>query len=134
MMKLQPLPYQLTVCKLPTPQELPPNLPFCFWARTDEEYSLVCPTDQTPLAATAREDGFRAFRIEGVLDFSLIGILAAITARLADAAIGIFAVSTFNTDYILVKEENYARALSVLAAAGYYVDIPSSMDKETSCV
>ena len=57
-------------------------------------------------------------RIQGVFDFSLIGILSKISAVLADNKIGIFAVSTFNTDYILVKEENYDKSLKVLGDAG----------------
>ena len=68
-----------------------------------------------------REDGFLAFRIEEVLDFSLIGILSKLSAVLADNGIGIFAVSTFNTDYILVKKENYENALKLLRAAGYTI-------------
>ena len=68
-----------------------------------------------------REDGFQAFRIEGVLDFSLIGILSKLSAVLADNGIGIFAVSTFQTDYILVKKENYENALKLLDAAGYTI-------------
>ena len=66
-----------------------------------------------------REDGWRAFRIQGVLDFSLIGILSKLSAILAGNGIGIFAVSTFNTDYILVREDDFDRAMNVLAAAGY---------------
>jgi hypothetical protein len=62
----------------------------------------------------AREDGWRGFRIEGVLDFSLIGILSLISTILADNQIGIFAVSTYNTDYILVKDENFDRAMDPL--------------------
>ena len=60
-------------------------------------------------------------RIEGVLDFSLIGILSKISAILAENRIGIFAVSTYNTDYILVKEENFEKALSVLEDCGYRI-------------
>ena len=67
------------------------------------------------------EDGWRAFRIQGVLDFSLIGILADISRILAENKIGIFAISTFNTDYILTKEENYQKALDVLSRAGYTI-------------
>ena len=62
-----------------------------------------------------------AFRIQGVLDFSLVGILSGISGILAAQGIGIFAVSTFNTDYILVKEENFDRALDILAAEGYRI-------------
>ena len=68
-----------------------------------------------------QEDGFLAFCIEGVLDFSLIGILSKISTVLADHGIGIFALSTFNTDYILVKKENYEKALEHLETAGYTV-------------
>ena len=88
----------------------------------NKEFSVCKVEDytQTDLTnVTERDDGWRAFRIEGVLDFSLIGILSKISAILAEAKIGIFAVSTFNTDYILVKAENFEKALSVLAAAGY---------------
>ena len=65
------------------------------------------------------DDGWKGFRIQGKLDFSMIGILSRLTGILAENKIGIFAVSTFNTDYILVKEENFDRALKALASAGY---------------
>ena len=68
-----------------------------------------------------RDDGWKAFRIQGVLDFSLIGILAKISTILADNGIGIFAISTYNTDYILTKAENYERALEILAKEGYTI-------------
>lgn len=61
------------------------------------------------------------FRIEGTLDFSLIGILAAISKVLADGGIGIFAISTFNTDYILTKSQNFERAIGLLQSAGYSI-------------
>ena len=67
---------------------------------------------------TDKEDGWRGFRIVGKLDFSLIGILARISGILAEAGIGIFAVSTCNTDYIFTKEENFERALDALARQG----------------
>ncbi|MBO4472083.1 MAG: ACT domain-containing protein, partial [Clostridia bacterium] len=79
----------------------------------------VCRTERTPSDTLEREDGWRGFRIEGMLDFSLIGILSKLSSILAENGIGIFAVSTYNTDYILVKEENFNRAMAVLAAAGY---------------
>ena len=68
-----------------------------------------------------RDDGWRAFRIQGVLDFSLVGILSEITGILAEDKIGIFAISTFNTDYILTKKENYQKALDLLDAEGYKI-------------
>ena len=94
---------------------------FYFVGKTDEEVSLVCRTEDTPAKTVERDDGWRGFRIQGVLDFSLIGILSKLSGILAKHEIGIFAISTYNTDYILVKEENFARALSVLAAEGYRV-------------
>ena len=94
---------------------------FYFIGRTDEELSLVCKTEETPSNTIERDDGWRGFRIQGVLDFSLIGILSRLSGILAEHKIGIFAVSTYNTDYILVKEENFERALSVLESEGYTV-------------
>ena len=120
-MKLKKLPWALTVCKLDSAEHIDLNADFYFIGRTDEELSLVCRTESTPENAAVREDGWRGFRIEGTLDFSLIGILAPITAILAENKIGIFAVSTYNTDYVLVKEENYEKALAVLSTAGYEI-------------
>ena len=90
---------------------------YVFTGRTDEEKSLVCITDDVP----ERDDGWKAFRIQGILDFSLIGILSRIAGILAENEIGIFAVSTFNTDYILTKKENYDKALEALKQAGYEI-------------
>ena len=90
-------------------------------AKTDEELSLVCRTEDTPTRATACEHGWKGFRIEGVLDFSLTGILSKLSSLLAENKIGIFAVSTYNTDYILVKAPEYEHALAVLREAGYTV-------------
>ena len=120
-MVLKKLPYKLTVCKVADIKEIDLNTEFYFIGRTDEEISLVCKTEDTPAATTERDDGWRGFRIEGVLDFSLIGILSKLSGILAENSIGIFAVSTFNTDYILVKGENFERAMTVLADAGYTV-------------
>lgn len=120
-MELKRLDAELTVCKLSDESQIDLRRDFYFIGKTDEELSLVCRTADTPLHTLEREDGWRGFRIQGVLDFSLIGILSKISGILAENRIGIFAVSTFNTDYILVKEENYERALRVLAEAGYTV-------------
>ena len=120
-MELKKLPYRLTVCKLPQTADLNLNAPFYFIGRTDEELSLVCRTEDAPAKATARDDGWRGFRVQGVLDFSLVGILSKLSGVLAANGIGIFAVSTYNTDYILVKEENFDRAMNALAGEGYTV-------------
>ena len=79
----------------------------------------TCALPISPANTIAREDGWRGFRIEGVLDFSLVGILSEISGILASHGIGIFAVSTYNTDYILVKKENFYKAMEALAQAGY---------------
>ncbi len=94
---------------------------YCFIGKTDEEKSLVCITGDVPPNVIRREDGWKGFRIQGVLDFSLNGILSEIAALLADNGISIFAISTYNTDYILVKEDNYQKALDVLMNAGYEI-------------
>ncbi len=121
-MKIKEIPGEFTVCKV---EEYSPGMldcEYCFVGKTDEERSLVCLTRDVPNNTIERDDHWRAFRIEGVLDFSLVGILARISTLLADNEIGLFAISTFNTDYILTKSHNFARALAVLAQAGYEVE------------
>ena len=120
-MELKKIDFPLTVCKLDAIEKVDMKADFFFLAKTDEELSLVCKTEYTPAQTTAREDGWRAFRIEGTLDFSLIGILSKLSTTLAEHKIGLFAVSTYNTDYILVKEENFARAMAVLQESGYVI-------------
>ena len=120
-MELKKLEHELTVCKVASAAELELSGDFYFIAKTDEELSLVCPTAAVPAHTTAREDGWRGFRIQGVLDFSLIGILSRLSGILAENKIGLFAVSTYNTDYILVKAGQFDRALEVLAAEGFPV-------------
>ncbi|MBR4132435.1 MAG: ACT domain-containing protein [Oscillospiraceae bacterium] len=120
-MKLRKLPYELTVCKVAELSDIDQATDFFFVGKTDEELSLVCLTKDVPERAVERSDGWRGFRIVGTLDFSLVGILSKLSTILAENNIGIFAVSTFNTDYILVKEKDYNRAMSVLEAAGYEV-------------
>ena len=119
MMKLQKLPYDLTVCKVRDLSDIDTSAGFFFIGRTDEELSLVCRTEDTPRETAEREDGWKGFRVQGVLDFSLTGVLSGLSGILAAQGIGIFAVSTYNTDYILVKKENFERAMAALAAAGY---------------
>ncbi len=118
---LEPLDVGLSVCKVEDYSQVDICRPFCFTGSTDEEFSLVCPTEMVPENTTERDDGWRAFRIVGVLDFSLVGILAGISAVLAEDKIGLFAVSTYNTDYILTKAENFEKAMDVLKSAGYIV-------------
>ena len=118
-MELRVFDTALSVCKVQDARDIDLSHELTFVGVTDRELSLVCPTDAVPAETLAREDGWRAFRIESQLDFSLVGILARISNVLADAGVGLFAVSTYDTDYILVKAEELERGLTALAAAGY---------------
>lgn len=120
-MNIKVLKQKFTVCKVLDVSLIHFTDEFLFIGKTDEELSLVCTTEHAPADTLEREDGWRGFRIEGVLDFSLIGILSQISGLLAGNNIGIFAVSTYNTDYILTKEENFDRALTVLRDSGYHL-------------
>ena len=111
-----------SICKVKDYGGINLSSPFVFIGSTDEEKSLVCPTRLVPGDTVERDDGWRAFRIEGSLDFSLIGILADISKVLADGKIGIFVISTFNTDYILTKSDSIEHAIDLLKSAGYSVN------------
>ena len=119
--ELYRLPYELTVCKAASMADIDLDAGFFFVARTDEELSLVCRTEDAPLNAVAREDGWRGFRVGGTLDFSLVGILSGLCGVLAENKIAVFAVSTYNTDYILVRGAQFDRASDAFRAAGYTV-------------
>ena len=116
-MKIHLLPWNLSICQ-PGSREIP-DLDIFFLCQTDEEISLVCRTEHVPEKTLSREDGWKAFRVDGPLDFSLIGILSNISTVLANAGIGIFVVSTYNTDYILTKSDQFDDAVTALLRAGY---------------
>jgi hypothetical protein len=86
--------------------------------RTKEELSLVCPQEMVPEGTHCEKD-FRCIKVEGALDFALIGVLASLTEALAQEEISILAISTFDTDYLLVKEAQVDRAVQKLSQAGY---------------
>lgn len=121
-MKIKVINQSFSVCKIRDVAKVNFKDPFYFIGNTDEELSLVCGTEFVPDETLEREDGWRGFRIQGVLDFSLIGILSKISMILAEQGIGIFAVSTFNTDYILTKSEQFEKALSALSERGYLIE------------
>lgn len=120
-MLLKKLPYELTVCKVLSPAEINLYADFFFIGKTDEELSLVCMTCDAPVHTTNRNDGWRAFRIEGELGFDPVSSLSALSNLLVDRHIDIFAVSTFNTDYILVKEAQFDRAATLFEQEGYVI-------------
>ena len=121
MMEIKKIDHNFSVCQVEDYSLVNLNSEYSFIGKTDEEKSLVCITDEVPANVIQQDDGWKAFRIQGVLNFSLIGILATIAAALADNGISIFAVSTYNTDYVLMKKENYQKALDVLKALGYMI-------------
>lgn len=120
-MKIKVIEQEFSIGKVEDFSEVDIQNEFCFLAKTDQENSLVCPTEDLPENVLIKEDGWKAFRIQGVLDFSLIGILADISSLLAEHKIGIFVISTYNTDYVLTKTDNFNKAVSLLEKYGYEV-------------
>jgi hypothetical protein len=121
-MILELLPYDFAVCRLADNSEIDLNKEFSFYAKSDQEISYVCPRENIPNNTLAVEDGWRGLRVGGVLDFSMIGILAKIAAILAAKKISIFVVSTYDTDYIFIKEEKHEAAVSALKENGYKIE------------
>ena len=120
-MEIKILDYDFSVCKVADYSKVNLESPYCFIGKTDEEKSLVCLSKEVPDNTLKRDDGWKAFRIQGILDFSLIGILSNISTLLAENNIGIFAISTYNTDYILTKQMNFEKAIHVLKKAGFTI-------------
>lgn len=123
-MKLAILPEPLAVCRLSAAQSVPQ------WAQkqhsllsityAEDELSIVCAAAAVPPGVQS-EHGWRAIKVQGPLDFSLVGILASLTTPLAEHAIPIFALSTYDTDYLLIKAENLQRACDVLQQQGHQI-------------
>lgn len=122
-LRLVPLPHLLAVCRLES------NTPVPAWAtsanffsitRTADELSIVCPQDLVSDNIQS-EPGWRCLRVAGAMDFLLVGVVASLVAPLAHAGISVFVISTFNTDYLLVKDSKLEAALSALRAAGHEV-------------
>ena len=120
-MKIQRVHQDFSICQVEDYSLVDLESKYCFIEKTDEEKSLVCLTNEVPSNVIRRDDGWRAFCIQGILEFSLIGILSKIVSILADHHISIYAVSTYNTDYIFLKKENYQKGLEVLEAASYLI-------------
>lgn len=120
-MEIRKVHQEFSVCQVEDYSFVNLGSEYSFIGKTDEENSLVCITNEVPSNVIQREDGWKAFRIQGVLDFSLIGVLSKIASILADNDVSIFAVSTYNTDYILIEKENYQKATKTLSNAGYKI-------------
>lgn len=91
--------------------------------RTRDELSIVCRADAIP-DGVEREGGWRCLRVKGPLDFSLTGVFARIAQPLADAGISLFAVMTYDTDYVMVKDDRLSGAVQALMDAGHTVQVP----------
>jgi hypothetical protein len=124
LLKLSLLPGNFAVCRL-EPEAVIPD-----WAlagdlvsmtRTSDEFSVVCPEAQVPEAVLA-EKGWRCLKIQGPLPFSMTGVLASLVNPLAQAGISLFAFSTYDTDYVLVKESALDRAQTALIQAGHSLE------------
>ena len=115
---------RLAVCRLGPDEELPEwagGGAFSSVTRTSTELSIVCREEAGP-EDIAHESGWRIFQVEGPLDFALTGVMASITGPLAEAGVSLFTVSTFETDYVMVRERDVERAAGALCAAGHRVD------------
>jgi len=117
------LPDAFAVCKLSSDAAIPAwatGGDFVSIARTADELSIVCRQDSVP-AGIACERDWRCLRVAGTIPFATIGIIAGLTSPLAEAGIGVFVVSTFDTDYLLVKEQDWPSALDVLIRQGFAI-------------
>ena len=121
-MRLRRVPGSYAICRLPADAPSPalPDGVFSAVVRTAAELSIVCAADAAPTAAQVERD-WALLEVEGPLDLSMVGVLAALTEPLAQAGVNLFAVSTFDTDYLLVPEPKLQTAAAALAAAGHDV-------------
>ncbi len=117
------LPGTFAVCRLPPDADIPgwATGEFVSVTRTGDELSVVCRQEAVP-AGVRCESGWRCLRVAGILDFALVGILASLLVPLAEAGVSVFAASTFDTDYLLVREKDLGRAVAALHGAGHVVE------------
>lgn len=120
-MQLQQLNRDFSVCKISSVKNIDITNTFTFMSITDDEISLVCETSYVPDNTIDVEHGWKALKISGILDFGMIGVISKIATLLAQQKISLFVISTFNTDYILLKSENYSKAIDVLCLNDYTI-------------
>ena len=119
------LPDMYAVCRLPPKATIPDwgtVSPFYSVTQTSDEISIVCKSKEVPVGVKA-ERNWRLIKVEGALDFSLSGILASLTVPLAKAKISIFAISTFNSDYLLVQDKSFSKAITALRKSEFTVNL-----------
>ena len=120
-MRIKVLKREFSICKVERLEQVDFTDKYCFVGKTDEEISLICSTKHAPEETISRSDGWRAFRLEGQLDFSLVGVLSEISGILTDGKIPVMAVGTYNTDYILLKKDHLEHALELLIDHDYKI-------------
>ena len=122
--ELLKLDLRLAVCKL-RPDEILPSWAvqgaFFSVTKTSDELSIVCDEDVVPEGIKA-EKGWRALRVVGSMEFGVVGVLASLTVPVAEANIGVFAISTFDTDYLLLKETDFSDAIEAQRSHGHSVE------------
>lgn len=114
---LSVLPEKLGICHFAKNSEIPEwakNISFCSISRTPDELSIISPQDKIPAGVLFEKD-WRAFKVQGPLGFAITGIVSSLSKPLAEAGISIFYVSTYETDYLLVEEENLEKAKEILS-------------------
>ncbi len=122
-LKIQTLPDQFTIHRLATGSDIPSQVyasEFFTISKTEAELSIVC-SSAIQIQSDNAEAGWSCLKVLGPLDFALMGILATIATSLADAGVSIFAISTYSTDYILVKSDKLELAKVELAASGFLI-------------
>ena len=123
-LRLLTLPGRFAVCRLAPDEPVPAwatKAPFFSISRSQDELSVVCPEDVVP-SDVRSERGWHGLRAAGVIDFSAIGVLASLVSPLAQAGISVFAISTFDTDYLLVKEKDFPATCKALRKSGHTVE------------
>lgn len=121
-MEIKELNRDFTVCKLQSADTVDLSKKFTFVSITDDEISLVCEASNVPDNATDMENNWKGLKISGILEFSMIGVIAKIANLLAEQKISIFVISTFNTDYILLKADCYDKAINTLRSNNYTIE------------
>jgi uncharacterized protein len=116
------LPHRLAVCRLESTAETPSWIAGAFTSvtRTADELSIVGDEASVPDGVQA-ERGWRVLKVEGPIPFEMTGVAAALVGPLAEARISVFVLATYDTDYLLLKEETFSRAVEVLRAAGHEI-------------
>ena len=131
-MELQKIDRDFTICRTSGLNHIDFTREFVFLSKTDDEISLVCESDYVPPDVVISDPGWKALKILGILDLGLTGVISKIAGLLAEAGIGIFVVSTYNTDYILLKAVNFDGGVQTLARNGYAVKMDSGESRNPS--